>query len=192
MDTSSLLPGATETRKRRSTQILTLGQFPEKTYVLTEPEDNSASAMIALPNGVAGNNFFSMVTTKMQPLWAARNELRIEKGTAVELKDTEVESVRVGELKVTVGQGAGRTRGIIIALTMREDEDVEDIDWAARETTLRALLDSVFHGSEVNVEKAKLIHQPAPKKSEDPEHAETIRLYAELLRIAAPAPAAQR
>jgi len=171
---------------------LTLGQVPEKTYVLTEPEDSTAAAMIALPSGVASNNFFSMVMTKMQPLWAARNEFRVEKGTAVELKDTEVESVRVGELKVTVGQGAGRTRGIIIALAMREDEEDEDVDWAAREITLQALLDSVFRGSGVNVEKAKLIHQPAPKKSEDPEHAETIRLYAELLRIAAPAPAAQR
>lgn len=181
-----------ETRKRRSTQILTLGQFPEKTFVLTEPEDNSAPSMVSLPSGTANSNFFTMVTTKMQPLWAARNEFRIEKGTAVELVDSNAESVRVGELRVTVGHGAGKTRGIIIALSIRDEGEEEGVDWTARETTLRALLVSIFRGSGINMAKAKLIHKPGPKENEDPENADVIRLYAEILRIAAPPLAAQR
>ena len=187
MDTSSLLPGALENRKRRSTQSLTLSHFSEKTYVLTEPEDSITPTMISVPSGAVANSFFSMVTAKMQPLWAARNEFRIDNGISVELSDGEVSAVRVGELRVTVGQGAGKIRGVIIEMRMREDEDEEDaVDMAAREAMLRAALSARFRGSNVNLSNAKIVSITDSGKQERIEQGETVRLYSELMRVTAP------
>lgn len=168
-------------------QILTLGHAPEKTYVFTEPEDSVTPTMISIPSGVVPNGFLNMITTKMQPLWAPRNEFRVDKGTSVELSDDEVSAVRVGELRVTAGQGAGKTRGVVIELTMREDEDDEGAgDAVAREITLRDALDAIFRESSVKMSNAKLVSRLASKLKEEPEHAELARLYANLMRVAAP------
>ena len=189
VETSSLLPGALDSRMRRSMQILTLGQFPEKTYVLTEPQDNSTSTIVTLPSGAAANSFFNMVTAKMQPLWAARNEIRLDKGASVELTGGDVLAVRVGELRATVGQRDSKLRGVIIELTMQNEdsEDGEEIDWTAREITLRAALDATFRGSSISLTNAKLVQKSTSKQPSDPEHADIVRLYADLLKVAAPA-----
>ena len=187
VDTSSLLPGVLENRKRRSTQILTLGHFPEKSHVLTEPEDSVTPTMISIPSGTTASSFFSMVTAKMQPLWAARNDFRVDNGTSVELSDGEVLAVRVGELRVTGGQGAGKVRGVIIELSMREDADEGDaIDVAAREVVLRAALETRFRGSGVNFSNAKLVSKLISNEPEGSRHAEMVALYSELMRVAAP------
>jgi hypothetical protein len=187
VDTSSLLPGALENRKRRSTQTLTLSHFSEKTYVLTEPEDSITPTMISVSSGTVANSFFSMVTAKMQPLWAARNEFRIDNGTSVELSDGEVLAVRVGELRVTVGQGAGKVRGVVIEMRMREDEDEEDaVDMAAREAMLRAALSATFRGINVNLSNAKIVSKTTSGKQGGIKQGEIVRLYSELMRVAAP------
>lgn len=166
---------------------MTLSHFSEKTYVLTEPEDSITPTMISVPSGAVANSFFSMVTAKMQPLWAARNEFRIDNGISVELSDGEVSAVRVGELRVTVGQGAGKIRGVIIEMRMREDEDEEDaVDMAAREAMLRAALSARFRGSNVNLSNAKIVSITDSGKQERIEQGETVRLYSELMRVTAP------
>lgn len=187
VDTSSLLPGALENRKRRSTQILTLSHFPEKSYVLTEPEDSVTPTMISIPSGAVANSFFNMVTVKMQPLWAARNDFRVDNGTSVELSEGEVLAVRIGELRVTGGHGAGKVRGVIVELSMREDSDEgESMDVAARESVLRAALNARFRGSSVTFNNAKFVSKDVSHEREGSGHAEMAALYSELMRVAAP------
>lgn len=155
--------------------------------MLTEPENGTNSTMISVPSGAVANSFINMVTTKMQPLWAARSELRIDNGTSVELTSGEVAAVRVGELRVTVGQGAGKIRGVVVELRMRDDEDEEDeVDVAVREAVLRAALDATFRGSGVNVSNAKLLSRITLKTKEGIEQGEVVRVYSELMRVAAP------
>jgi hypothetical protein len=139
-----------------------------------------------VPNGAVSNSFFSMVTTKMNPLWAARSEFRIDNGTAVDLSEGEVAAVRVGELKVTVGQGAGKVRGVVIELRLRENEEQEvETDVAAREGALRAALEVRFRGSGVNLSNAKVVCKASSDGKEGTEPGEVIRLYAELMKVAA-------
>ena len=76
-----------------------------------------------------------------------------------------------------------------MTLTMRDEDFPQDdeVDWAAQETTLRAALDATFRGSGVNLVNAKLVHESALQEASDPEQARLVRLYADLMKIAAPA-----
>lgn len=110
----------------------------------------------------------------MSPLWVPRQAHRVEGGASFLIGDWKV---RIGELRISGGQGQGRVRGCICEVEFflgsdGEEDDREEIDGLAR-----PFFEGLLHGSGVNAGDMKVIG-PGVGQSNG-----LIRQYMDLLRF---------
>jgi len=206
VDTSSLLPShSLQTHPRRYTQFLALSHLAGKTFVGTSssagavekketkkekkqagapaPDNTAPMSIVSLPSGASAEEFFVTVTRKMEPLWAFRSGIKVEGGAGFQLRDGEWR-VRIGDAKVSIGQGQGRVRGVIVELESAGDGDEADLDWAAREKTLRSLWDALVRGSGVNMDGLRVVVKVPGVEEGEGRDMVLVRQYMELLKFA--------
>ncbi|KIW73457.1 hypothetical protein PV04_01574 [Phialophora macrospora] len=169
VDTSSLLPSSNSSL-RKSTSILTISHTPATTYVATtspasqskeKPVIAPSATLITIPS-TSADSFTQLIGTKFQPLWAHRQSLIIDSGTALSFLNGEW-IIRIGDLKVPPrpNQTGSNLRGMVVEVSHMEDDsdlkiqgpddvqkDGSDID-KEDEALLRGFLDSVTDGSGV-------------------------------------------
>ena len=191
VETSSLLPG--HVSPRRYTHFLTLAsQFPGKTFVGT-----SASVSAAGPNGAANptatnsadslgeytlitipaqpDTLFPLMMQRMSSLWVPRQAHRVEGGTSFAIDDWKV---RIGELKISGGQGQGRVRGTLCEVEFLGGADGEERDDEEIVEVLKAFFEGLAEDSGIDVSKMKVTEKVASKESE------LIQRYMDLLKFA--------
>jgi hypothetical protein len=155
-------------------------------------------AIISIPAGPPAEEFFWTVTRKMEPLWSARSGLRVEHGIAFTLANGDWR-LRLGDGRITLGQGQGRVRGMVAELEfcgVGDDEGDPDetnegqnnsgdgLDWEGREKMLKSFWDSLVSGSEVSMERLQaVVKVPGIEKGEQGDLT-LVRQYMELLRFA--------
>jgi hypothetical protein len=168
--------------------------------------------IISVPTGPPAEDLLWITSRKMEPLWALRASLRVENGAAFSLLDGEWR-LRLGDAKVTGGQGHGRIRGMVVEVEfgdVAKDEvpnrveeervsapsggggggvvDVDDVDddddWDGREKLLRNFWDSLVRESGVSMERLQVVVKvPGVAKGEKVDLT-LVRQYMELLRFA--------
>ena len=185
-------------------QFLTLSHLAGKTYVGTRAShektvtnaaaaesDGPAMTIISIPTGQAVEELFWTITQKMQPLWAFRSGLRVENGIGLDLADSSWR-VRIGELKISAGQGQGRVRGTAIEVescTMGDDDEDHGVgeqqqrDWEAQEAVLRSFWDSLIDGCGIGMEGLRSVVRVPITESSDKGDFLLVRQYMELLRF---------
>ena len=148
--------------------------------------------IISIPTGQAVEELFWTITQKMQPLWAFRSGLRVENGVALDLGDGSWR-VRIGELKISAGQGQGRVRGTVVEVesSAMGDDDEDSTggeephdDWEARETVLRSFWDSLVDGCDIRMEGLRSVVKVPLAGTSGKNDSLLVRQYMELLRFA--------
>ena len=131
IDTESLLQQPNHVR--RYTQFLSSPHLSPLTFIGSSAKDGDPMdmAIIQIPAGQQTEDFFSTVVKKMEALWSFRMAVRIEGGQAFEFEigDKDLEgnlSVRIGDVRVTHGQGQGRIRGVVVELQRVSNAQVEE------------------------------------------------------------------
>ncbi|ERF71888.1 hypothetical protein EPUS_01803 [Endocarpon pusillum Z07020] len=195
IDTSSLLPG--HAVPRRYTHFLTLpSQYPGKTFVGTSSAGTLGS--VALPNELANGSatkpmdpsgeltlitipsqpdtLFPLLMQRMSPLWVPRQAHRVEGGASFLIGDWQI---RIGELRISGGQGQGRVRGCVCEIEgLLGDNDDEDGDTQENNGLARAFLDDLLQGSGVDASGTMVI-RPVERGRDG-----LIRQYMDLLKFA--------
>jgi hypothetical protein len=160
--------------------------------------------IISVPTGPPAEDLLWITSRKMEPLWAFRASLRVENGAAFSLLDGEWR-LRLGDAKVTGGQGHGRIRGMVVEVEfgdvakdevsnrVEEEErdsapggggDDDDVDWDGREKLLRNFWDGLVRESGVSMERLQVVVKvPGVAKGEKVDLT-LVRQYMELLRFA--------
>ena len=158
-------------------------------------------AIINIPAGPLAEEFFWIVTRKMEPLWSRGSGLRVEHGVAFTLANGDWR-LRLGDGRITLGQGQGRVRGMVAELEfcgLGDDEEEEGdpsetneehnndgggLDWEGREKMLKSFWDGLVSGSEVSMERLQaVVKVPGIEKGEKGDLT-LVRQYMELLRFA--------
>jgi hypothetical protein len=153
--------------------------------------------IISVPTGPPAEDLLWTTTRKMEPLWALRASLRVENGAAFSLLDGEWR-LRLGDARITGGQGHGRVRGMVAEVQFcnvaeddvpnRAGEEMDNgpdvVDWEGREKLMRSFWDSLVHESGVNMERLQVVVKvPRVGKAEKVDLT-LVRQYMELLRFA--------
>jgi hypothetical protein len=154
-------------------------------------------AIISIPSGPPAEEFFWIVTRKMEPLWRLRSGMRVEHGVAFTLASGDWR-LRLGDGRITLGQGQGRVRGMVAELEfcgLGDDEgDPSETneehnnggnswDWEGREKMLKSFWDGLVSGSEVSMERLQVVVKvPGIEKGEKGDLT-LVRQYMELLRF---------
>lgn len=191
VDTSSLLPG--HTAPRRYTHFLTLSShFPGKTFVGTtasgttgqskESTDGSASeskgplgefTLITIPS--QPDTLFPLLMQRMSPLWVPRQAHRVEGGASFVVNDWKV---RIGELRISGGQGQGRARGCICEVEFLGASDGEEGGVEPTEEIVRAFFEGLVHDSGVDLGGLKVIAEAPGQETQ------LVQRYMGLLKFA--------
>jgi hypothetical protein len=155
--------------------------------------------LISVPNGPPAEELFWTITRKMEPLWAIRSSLRVENGAAFSLLGGDWR-LRLGDARITAGQGQGRVRGMVAEVEfcdVAEDavsngptdgaENAEYVvDWEGWEKMLRSFWDGLVRETGVSMDRLQVVVKvPGVAKGEKDELT-LIRQYMELLRFARP------
>lgn len=194
VDTSSLLPG--HSAPRRYTHFLALpSQFPGKTFVGTSAATSGSTTLPnELTNGSATkpldlsgeltlitipsqpDTLFPLLMQRMSPLWVPRQAHRIEGGASFLIGDWQI---RVGELKISGGQGQGRVRGCVCEVEfLQGDDEEEDCDPEENYGLARAFIEDLLQSSGVDASASKVI-RPVTSGRDG-----LLRQYMELLKFA--------
>lgn len=135
----------------------------------------------------------------MEPLWALRSSLRVENGAAFSLRGGDLR-VRLGDARITAGQGQGRVRGMVAEVAFSDvDEDEilngahgeaengeHAVDWEGREEMLRSFWDGLVGGSEVDMDRLQVVVKVPGVVKAEKDNLTLVRQYMELLRLARP------
>jgi len=152
-------------------------------------------SIIAIPNGSAAEECYEMITKKMQPLWAPRQNVRVDGGTALELNRGDWR-MRIGDVRITSKQGQN-IRGVVVEVQYCGDEDEEDdgqddgqddekeqAKWNVREQMLRSFFEAAMRESNVAMEGLRVVIKVSGVKKTEPSEWVLLRQYMELLRFA--------
>jgi TATA-binding related factor (TRF) of subunit 20 of Mediator complex len=112
---------------------------------------------------------------KMSPLWIPRQAHRVDGGTSFIIGDWKV---RVGELRITGGQGQGRVRGCICEVEFLFGDDDEEEDHEEIEGLAKAFFEGLIQGSDVDLAGMRIVGTAAGKENK------LVRQYMELLKFA--------
>jgi TATA-binding related factor (TRF) of subunit 20 of Mediator complex len=123
------------------------------------------------------DTLFPLLMQKMSPLWVARQAHRVDGGTSFLIGDWKV---RLGELRISGGQGQGRVRGCVCEVEFlfgddgeEEEEDPEEIEGLAR-----AFFEGLTHGSDVDLAGMKVVGTAPGRENR------LVRQYMELFKFA--------
>jgi len=142
--------------------------------------------IVSVPTGASSEDLFWTITQKMQPLWAFRSGLRVENGVAFTLAGGDWQ-VRLGDAKITNGQGQGRVRGMVAEVEFcgdGEGEGEEVVDWDGREKMLKSFWESAVDGSEIGMDGLRVVVKVASIQKEGKDDLMLVRQYMELLKFA--------
>lgn len=114
---------------------------------------------------------------KMSPLWVARQAHRVDGGTSFLIGDWKV---RLGELRISGGQGQGRVRGCVceVEFLFGDDGEEEEEDHEEIERLARAFFEGLIHGSDVDLAGMKVVGTAASRENR------LVRQYMELFKFA--------
>jgi len=176
-----------------------LAELPGKTYIGTsstsvkgaDPSVTGAMSIITVPSGSAADEFFNIVVKKMEPLWANRSAFRVDNGTAIELDNGDWR-VRLGDLRITAGQGQGRIRGVLVQVETNQDDDEDELDedksaptnWDIYEPMLQAFFEATFRGADISMEGLRHVVRIPEIGIKDSLQLVLVRQYMEMLRFA--------
>ena len=135
----------------------------------------------------------------MEPLWAFRSSLRVENGVAFSLLGGDWR-VRLGDVRITAGQGQGRVRGMVAELEFcgADDDDAgladassneqakngeSAVDWDLRETLLRSFWDGLVSDSGVSMDRSQVVVKVPGVDKVEKDDLTLVRQYMELLRF---------
>lgn len=106
--------------------------------------------------------------------------------------------LRLGDAKITSGQGHGRVRGMVAEVEFRDvaedevpngageqtDNGQDVIDWEGREKLLRSFWDSLVRESGVSMERLQVVVKVPGVAKGEKDNLTLVRQYLELLRFA--------
>lgn len=118
------------------------------------------------------DTLFPLLVQRMSPLWVPRQAHRIEGGASFEMTDWKV---RIGELRISAGQGQGRVRGCVCEAEFLGGGDG---DQEGMEGMARAFIEGLARDSSVAVDGIKVVGPVAGEGSE------LVRQYMDLLKFA--------
>lgn len=112
---------------------------------------------------------------RMSPLWVPRQAHRVEGGASFLIGDWQI---RVGELRISGGQGQGRVRGCVCEVDFLLGDDEEDGDPEENNGLARAFFEDLLQGSGIDPSAIKVIGPVTSGRDG------LIRQYMDLLRFA--------
>lgn len=86
-------------------------------------------------------------------MWVPRQAHRVEGGASFLVGEWKI---RIGELRISGGQGQGRVRGCVCEVDFLSGEDDEERDHAEIDGLARAFFEAVVHSSGVDVHGMKI------------------------------------
>lgn len=129
--------------------------------------------LIAIPSHP--DTLFPLLMQRMSPLWVPRQAHRVEGGASFEINDWKI---RLGELKISGGQGQGRSRGCICEIELHGEANDDEREDEFTEEIATAFFKGLVEGSGVDIGKMRVIGKVPGR-----EH-ELARQYMELLTFA--------
>ena len=111
----------------------------------------------------------------MSPLWVPRQAHRVEGGASFEINSWKV---RIGELKISGGQGQGRIKGCICEIEYHGEANEGERGEEITEGVATAFFEGLVEGSGVDIGRMRVIG-----KVSGTEH-ELVRQYMDLLIFA--------
>jgi TATA-binding related factor (TRF) of subunit 20 of Mediator complex len=142
--------------------------------IASRPADSLGEyTLISIPSHP--DTLFPLMMQRMSPLWVPRQAHRIERGASFETNDWKI---RVGELRISGGQGQGRVRGCICEAEFLGEGDGEEGDEGDAEGVITAFFEGLVEGSGVDVGNLKVIGKVCGKGNA------LVRQYMDLLKFA--------
>lgn len=163
--------------------------------------------MITVSSGQSTEELFTLLEKKMQPLWAFRSAVRVDRGAALELKGG-LWNVRVGDVRTTHPANLARVRGCLVEVEhsisggdgdadddpergpSEETENREKQQREQEEKIHKAFFETLVRGSGVSTEAWRQIGSsgvtagPKTDQQTDSIPQETlVRQYMEILRF---------
>ena len=122
------------------------------------------------------DTLFPLLMQRMSPLWVPRQAHRVEGGASFLIGDWQI---RIGELRISGGQGLGRVRGCICEVEfLLGDDDDEDVDTQENNGLARAFFEDLLQGSGADVSGIMVV-KPVERGRDG-----LIRQYMDLLKFA--------
>ncbi|RMD43363.1 hypothetical protein DV735_g1757, partial [Chaetothyriales sp. CBS 134920] len=179
--TSSLLPDAQSQIPRQFCQLLSTSHHAATTYVGVTRSSTGAplvpaaageSSLITIPASAA-DSFMQLLSNKLSPLWAHRQTLSLDNGTALSLHRGRF-TFRIGELKQggRISTSPQSLRGVLIEIT--DEAAAGPIGKPGREedqAMLKALLDRLVEGSGVALDQVRLSARYTESEGENKDRA---------------------
>ena len=132
----------------------------------------------------------------MEPLWTFRSSIRVENGAAFSLLGGDWR-LRLGDARITAGQGQGRVRGMVAELefcgideagvSTGATEEAENgeyaIDWQSREKLLGSFWDGLVGGSGVSMDRLQVVVRVPGVANGEKDDLTLVRQYMELMKF---------
>lgn len=152
----------------------------------TGQPNQSASGSAAPPTDLAGDltlvtipsqpdTLLPLLIQRMSPLWAPRQAHRVDGGASFAVDDWQL---RIGELRISGGQGQGKVKGCICEVELLDDSDGEDRSDEETERIVKSFFEGLVQGSGVDLGAWKVIVHTTGTAQK------LVRQYMELLKFA--------
>lgn len=156
-DTSSQLPGS-DAEKRGFTHILASSHDPRRGYVRStrpgQPEHKQSITIAA----ESIEPFANLISSKLQPLWHPRQNLVVDDGISVSLRDNQW-ILSIGDVKTVLKSvSSSMLRGTLIDLHYTGNVPDEQVDKEEiTRAVFRDVMGKIFHGTGETFEEVNLI-----------------------------------